>query len=417
MKATVLTIGNELLAGRTVDTNFAFLARLLASAGVDVHRHATVGDDRAAILTAVRAALAESDLVVVSGGLGPTADDMTRDALADLTGRPLREDREVAAGVAARYARLGRTLTAVARRQALLPAGMELLRNPIGLAPGLWHREGGRIVCALPGVPREFEAMVRDVLLPRLRAERPDLSPPPAVILRTIGVPESDLAQRIESEGIDLAGVRIAYLPGPGGVDVQVTGLSVGAQAAARVERVAEAIAARFAHDVFARGEESIEEVVGRLLAARGQTLALAESCTGGLVGSRVTRVPGSSAYFAGGIVAYANEAKVAVLGVSAELLAEHGAVSGEVAAAMARGARERFGADLGLAVTGIAGPGGGTEEKPVGLVHVAVAGSGGEEGAVTRRYQLLGDRQQIRERAAALALDLVRRSCLGLVA
>ncbi len=414
MKATVVTIGNELLAGRTVDTNFTFLARALGAAGVRVHRHVTAGDERAAILAAVRAALLDSELVLLSGGLGPTSDDVTRDVMAELAQVDLRADPDVAARIAARMASLGRTLTAVGSRQALLPAGMAQLRNPIGLAPGLWHEAGAAVVCALPGVPRELMAMTDEVLVPRLRAVRPDLAPLPVVTLRTIGVPESDIAERIETEGVDLAGVTIAYLPGAGGVDLRITGTEP--HATASVERVAEAIAGRLAASIYTRGEEPMEEVVGRLLAARGQKLALAESCTGGLVGYRITRVAGSSAYFAGGIVAYANEAKTALLGVSPALLATHGAVSAETAAAMARGARERFAADWGLAITGIAGPGGGTAEKPVGLLFVAAAGPGAGFGAVvTRRHLLLGDRQQIRERGATHALDLVRRALLDL--
>jgi nicotinamide-nucleotide amidase len=411
MNATILTIGNELLAGRTVDLNFTYMARALGAAGVRVFRHVTAGDEREAILAAVRAALLDSDLIVISGGLGPTSDDVTRDAMAELAGCPLREDPAVVARIAARMTSLGRTLETVGRRQALLPAGMAQLANPIGLAPGLWHEAGGAIVCALPGVPRELAAMVDQGLIPRLRARFPDLTAPPVVTLRTIGIPESDLAERIETDALDLSGVVLAYLPGRGGVDLRITGNDSAATAA--VERVAGALAARLATAVYARGEETMEEVVGRLLRARRLVLALAESCTGGLVGARVTRVPGSSDYFAGGVVTYANAAKEALLGVPGALLAAHGAVSGEVAGAMAEGVRARFSAHLGLAVTGIAGPGGGTPEKPVGLVFIALAGSPPGPTAV-RRHLLLGDRQQVRERAATYALDLVRHALLA---
>jgi len=410
MRATIVTVGNELLSGRTVDTNFTFLARALGAAGVRVHRHVTAGDERAAILAAVRGALLDSDLVLISGGLGPTADDVTRDAMAELAGVELVADPAAAARIAARLASLGRKQTAVGNRQALLPADMAQLANPIGLAPGLWHETETAIVCALPGVPRELMAMTSEVLVPRLRARHPDLAPLPVAVLRTIGVPESEIAERIETAGLDLAGVALAYLPGPGGVELRITGPEPAAGPAA--ERAADAIAARLGAAVYARGEESMEEVVGRLLSMRGLTLALAESCTGGLVGFRVTRVAGSSAYFAGGVIAYANEAKTALLGVSPALLTAHGAVSAEVAAAMAAGARARFGAALGIAVTGIAGPGGGTPEKPVGLIFIAAAGPAAGA-AVTERHLLLGDRQQIRERAATHALDLARRSLL----
>jgi nicotinamide-nucleotide amidase len=412
IRATVLTIGNELLSGRTLDTNFGFLARALGAAGVLVHRHLSVGDDRAAILAALDMACADSELVLVSGGLGPTADDVTRDCLGELAGVPLVEDPAVLERIAARYASLGRELGPVGRRQALLPSGMVQLENPIGLAPGLWFERGGTVFCALPGIPRELEAMTREVVLPRLKARFPGLAVLPAATVRTTGIPESEIAERVEKDGVDLSRVVIAYLPGPGGVDVRITGSAP--EEGPAVARVTESIAALLPTQVYARGEESIEEVVGRLLLERKLTLALAESCTGGLVGYRVTQIPGSSAYFSGGVVAYANEAKDQLLGVQAALLAGHGAVSAEVAAAMARGAVARFASDIGLAVTGIAGPGGGTPEKPVGLVYVAVA-SNAESAPITRRFLLPGNRQQVRERAATLALDLVRRVLLDI--
>jgi len=410
MKATVITIGNELLSGRTLDLNFAFLARALAEAGVRVVRHFTVGDERPAMLAAVRAAETDSELVVLSGGLGPTADDLTREVMAELAGVPLVENRELAERLAARAATLGRPLTHVARRQALLPAGVETLPNPVGEAPGLWIERQGRVVCALPGVPGELQAMTRESLMPRLRTRAGVGVAVQAVTLRTLGISEAVIAQRIEDDAVDLTGVELAYLPQAAGVDLRIVG--AGADAARAVARVEAALAERFAAAIYARGEETIEEVVFRLLRERGLKLAVAESCTGGLVGYRVTRVPGSSEVFVGGVVAYADAIKASELGVPAELITAAGAVSAETAVAMAEGAIARLGADVGLAVTGIAGPGGGSEAKPVGLVFIGLAGRGGA--SVSRRLQLPGDRHQIRERAAALALECLRRFLLG---
>jgi nicotinamide-nucleotide amidase len=411
MNATIVTIGNELLAGRILDSNFAFLARTLAGVGVRVRRHLTVGDEVPAIVAALESALEESELVVASGGLGPTADDVTREALAALAGTRLAEDPEVAARLADRYARLGRPFTAVARRQALLPVGVEKLPNPAGLAPGLWLERAGRVVCALPGVPHELETIARESLLPRLAA-RAGARPLPTATLRTLGLPEGDLAERIERDAIDLAGVELGYLPHAGGVDLRIVSPSGDPAAVARVEAV---LAARFAGAIYGRGEETIEEVVNALLRARGLRLALAESCTGGLVGARVTRVPGSSDVFVGGVVAYSNSIKESMLGVPAALLAEHGAVSAKLAVAMAEGALARFGADVALAVTGVAGPGGGTPEKPVGRVFIGLARRGAA--SASRRFQLPGDRDWVRERAAALALECLRRFLLGALA
>jgi nicotinamide-nucleotide amidase len=446
VRATVITIGNELLSGRTSDLNLAYLARALGEVGVRVVRHLTIGDERAAMMDAVRGAERDCELVVLSGGLGPTADDLTREVMAELAGAPLIEDPKLAARLAANAARRGRPLTNVGRRQAWLPAGIETLRNPVGEAPGLWLEREGRVVCALPGVPGELQAMTRESLLPRLRALRGPGSDLHSVTLRTLGVSEAVIAQRVEDDAIDLAGIELAYLPHIAGVDLRIAGLGAGAEES--VARVEAALAERFATAIYARGREDIEEVVFRLLRERGLRLAIAESCTGGLVSYRVTRVPGSSEVFVGGVVAYADAIKATELGVPAELLTTQGAVSADVAVAMAEGAALRFGADVGLAVTGIAGPGGGSEAKPVGLVFVGLARreSGGEAesdsqrelrreppseagskagseagskirnelGKASRRLLLFGDRHQIRERAAVLALECLRRSLLG---
>jgi nicotinamide-nucleotide amidase len=411
MRATVISIGNELLSGITRDTNFLFLTRAFSRVGIEVIRHLTVGDQRPAMLDALNSGLADSELVVVSGGLGATPDDLTREVLAEFSGVALIEDEELKSRLAARYARFGRPFTAVARRQALLPAGWERLENPVGLAPGLWLERGGAIICALPGVPREFEAITHHGLLPRLGGSR-DLAPLPAVTLRTLGIPESELAARIEDLNLDLGGAELAFLPRAGGVDLRIVGVGAGEAARKAVARIEGVLAERFDEAIYGRGEETIEGVILQLLGDRGQRLALAESCTGGLLGYRITQVAGSSAVFAGGVVAYANSVKESLLGVPAVLIGERGAVSAEVALAMAEGVLARFAVDVALAVTGVAGPGGGTPEKPVGLIYLGLAASDGRR--ATRRLDLPGDRHQIRERAAALALGCLRRFLLG---
>jgi nicotinamide-nucleotide amidase len=259
-------------------------------------------------------------------------------------------------------------------------------------------------------VPREFEAMVTESVVPRL-VSRTGGRPLPSATLRTLGIPESELSAQIEERRVDLAGVELASLPNAGGVDIRIVGQDPLADDA--VARVEAELRELLGDAIFGSGEETIEEVLAGLLRARGLRLVLAESCTGGLIGYRVTRVPGSSDVFTGGIVAYANAVKESLLGVSPDLLARHGAVSAEVALAMARGALSRFSADIGLAITGIAGPGGGTEDKPVGLVFIGLADAGGRRDS--RRYLLPGDRHQVRERAAGLALGRLRRFILGL--
>jgi len=406
LSVVAISIGNELLDGRTADTNLGFAARALGAMGLRIARHATIGDDRAGIRTALeREWAAGTDLVLLSGGLGPTADDVTREALADLAGVALIEDRAVLERLAARYARIGRAFTGVARRQALLPEGVDQLPNPVGLAPGLWLEREGRVIAALPGVPAEFQAILREGILPRL-GRMAGSHATRSVALRTMGIPEAELADRIAGLAIDWTGIELAYLPHSGGVDLRLVATG-GAEIEARLAAAEAAIAKCFGTDVYGRGEVTIEEVVGNLLRDRGLTLAVAESCTGGMVSARLTRVPGSSDYFRGGIIAYANEAKERLLGVPGALIGAKGAVSEEVALAMAQGAREKLGADVALAVTGIAGPGGGSQEKPVGLVHIAFAGGAK---AFARRLFLPASRDLIRERSTLLALDLLRR-------
>ena len=419
MKAVLLTIGDEILIGQTVDTNAAWLGERLAASGVELERSETVRDTDDAIRGALeRAVETGADLVVATGGLGPTTDDLTRDVVASFFGVPVVEDAAVAERLEALFATRGRALTAVARRMAGVPDGFETMDNPVGTAPGLWGEatRAGRPfrVALMPGVPREMRAIWRGTLGARIDALR-DFS----VVSRTLvtaGHGETDLAERhgdlsdvLVSD--DRAQVGIAYLPALGTVRLRVTARGTDAAAAReRVDRAVDRLYERLGGAIFGEGEATLEGTVLDGLAARGLTLATAESCTGGSVAARLTSVPGASRAFLGGVVAYGDSVKTALLDVPEALLAAHGAVSEPVVRAMAEGARARLGAAVGVATSGVAGPTGGTPEKPVGTVWVAVATDAGTE-AVLLRFS--HDRRVTIGLSTVAALNLVRRRVL----
>ncbi|OZC02737.1 competence/damage-inducible protein A [Rubricoccus marinus] len=415
MKAVLLTIGDEILLGQIVNTNAAWLGDRLALAGVDVVRSETVGDEREVILTALDRAYEDGELVIVTGGLGPTHDDITKQLVAEYFGAELIRDAKIEALLEQRYTARGRTLTASRRSMADVPAGFEPLANPRGAAPGLWGErevEGRRQMIALmPGVPYEMKAIFEDSVEPHIHERRPG-----AVKHRTLltaGRGESDIADDLgDLETLLGPSVGLAFLPSLGTVRLRVTARGEDAdEAQARVDRAAEALRERLGSLVFGEGQTSLEEVVGELLAARGLTIASGESCTGGALMARITSVPGASRYAQGAVVAYSNEAKTDLLDVPQDDLDTHGAVSEPVAIALARGARKRLGADIGIATTGVAGPTGGTEEKPVGTVWLGIADASGERALQLR---LFPDRELNIAVTTTLALDLVRRRVLG---
>ncbi len=413
MNAEILTVGTELLLGQIVDTNAAFIAERLAEAGIDVYFKTTVGDNPSRIEAALRQALQRAQVVLCTGGLGPTEDDLTRDVVAAVTGRPLCLDPALLAQIQARFARRAVPMAKNNERQAQVPEGAEVLENPRGTAPGLLLRvEPDRTIVLLPGVPAEMRPMLTETVLPRLREAYGLKGRIRSRVLRTMGVSES----RVDEMLGDLWAERnptIALLARSGEIQVRLTAKAETEAELTRLLDVREAqVRERLGDIVFGRDEESLEVVVGRLLLARRLTLAVAESCTGGLVGHRMTNVPGSSAYFDRGVVVYSNQAKTDLLGVPAELIAAKGAVSAEVAAAMAEKMRDGSGADLALAVTGIAGPTGGTPEKPVGLTYIALAHAGG---VAAHEFRFFTDRDLNKQRAVQTALDLVRRHLLGL--
>jgi nicotinamide-nucleotide amidase len=413
LKAEILTIGDELLRGEIVDTNKSFLSERLLRFDVETRFHTSVCDDPDDMADAFRRAAGRADVVLVSGGLGPTRDDITLEVLARTFGRGLFRDEPSLAAIRAFFARLGREMSPSNEKQALLPEGAEVLPNPVGTAPGCMLEAGGAAFFCLPGVPRELVRMMDEEVVPRLAAR---ILPAArgvmrAALLRTFGMGESTLEDELKDlaheEGVSL-GFRTAF---PDNYLRPVVRAATEAEAKAKLVRVCEAIEQRLGPLIYGRDDETMEQVLGGLLVARGLSLAVAESCSGGLLAERISAVPGASRYFRGGVVAYANAAKRELLGVPDALLASHGAVSAPVACAMAEGARARLGADLAVSTTGISGPDGGTAEKPVGLVFVGFADARGSEA-----YEFLFpfDRTRHRLVTSQVALDWVRRALLG---
>jgi len=405
--AEIVTIGTEMLLGDLVDTNTAWISQRLAALGVSMYRHTTVGDNNDRIIGALKDAASRADLVVTTGGLGPTSDDLTNACLGVLTGRPMVEYPEARRHVDEKFAKFGRKPTPSNYKQALFPEGTELVPNPLGTAPGALVEWEDTLFATLPGVPSEMKRMFEETLEPLIRS-RSDGS----IVSKTLhfaGIGESALAEQVQ-DFLDAADPTVAPLAGQGRVRLRITTRAATAEEAhGKIEPVEREILARLGDYFFGEDGETLESSVGRLLSERAATVALAESCTGGLISKRLTDVAGSSAYFEEGFVTYSNASKERLLGVPKEVLAEHGAVSEPVARAMAEGARKVSGADYGLSVTGVAGPGGGTEEKPVGLVYVGVADG---EGAVAEKLDLTAwarSRDSIRERSANRALDVLR--------
>lgn len=407
----LLTIGDELLLGDTLDGNAAWLGRRFAAAGLRVGRRTTVGDRAADIHAAVAGALDRAGMLVCTGGLGPTPDDLTKPVVAELFGRALVEDDALLAGLRERFRERGIPMAEINRRQAEVPEGATVFPNPRGTAPGLLLEDRRGAVVLLPGVPAEMRALVDtyvlDALLERF-AERG--APVLSRRVRTTGVAESALAEKVVDLLPSLAPLAVAFLPSLDGVDLRVTswGELPEPEAGAALDRAAALLAERAGAAAYTIGDETLAAILGRELVQRGLTLALAESCTGGLLGARLTDQPGASDFLLGGVISYANEAKEALLRVRADTLSAHGAVSEEVAREMALGARAALGARTALAVTGIAGPTGGTEGKPVGTVWLAAALPGGS--VATRHVRLPGDRSEVRARAAQAALALLLR-------
>jgi nicotinamide-nucleotide amidase len=413
----LITIGDELLLGFTIDTNAAHISRVLAASGIEIVRRTTVGDESGKIAQAVREALDRTGAVITTGGLGPTSDDLTKPAIAQIFGRAMKLDEAVLARLEERWRTRfpNSAFPATNRTQAEIPEGAQILVNRHGTAPGIWLEDDkGRWVAMMPGVPREMRGMLAEELLPAIQSR---MKGPESVVLsgtlRTTGIAESAIAELLGpnflgEHGTELGALPLAYLPGVAGVDLRVTARGMPRDRAQRLVKQA-ILKLRSRVEAYAYGEDDADlaAVVLDRCRALKLKLAVAESCTGGMLGERLTNIPGSSDVFLGGVIAYHNDVKKELLGVSAEAMERYGAVSEEVALQMASGVRKRTGADVGVSVTGIAGPGGGTPEKPVGLVWIAMHSSD----VKARRFHLVGDRTEIRQRAAQAALEMVRRT------
>jgi nicotinamide-nucleotide amidase len=413
MGAELLTIGTELLLGQIVDTNASWMSQRLAEAGIDVHYQSTVGDNWGRIEAAIRLARSRADVILMTGGLGPTEDDLTREVVAAVLDRPLRLDPAILAHIKDRFARRRVPMPDNNRKQAMVPQGAKVLHNPRGTAPGLVVREPGRVLVCMPGVPSEMKPMLLDQVIPQIRDAFGIRSRIVSRVLKTCGISESTLDQRIGDYFREMRNPTIGVLAHMGEIHVRLTCKGDDAdEIRVQLDDLERKIRGRLGSLIFGRDDDRLEAVVGRLLKERGATVAVAESCTGGLVASRLTDIPGSSDYFACGVVPYSPAAKQRLAGVPSELLARCGSVSPEVALAMARGVRRSNDATLGLATTGIAGPGGGTPEKPIGLLLVGLTWESGE---VVREFRLLGEREQVKYRGSQMALEMLRRHLLGI--
>ena len=418
--AETIAIGTELLIGGRSDSNSLFLADELGKLGIAVRFKSVVGDERQDIVTAIHTAVTRAQVIIMTGGLGPTVDDCTRAAVAYATGHRLGRRKEALDGLTARLAQWGRRPSKGQLRQAMIPSGATVLKNPVGSAPGFCLTWKKALIISLPGVPREMEEMMRQEVLPLLRSAsessgRCPRSPIIRQVFHTFGLPESDIDAKLTGLIPKGAPVDLGLLASPMGVLVSLT--TKGNQSTHEkhrdlLQKLANDVRSRLSEWLFAEGRDTMEEIVGRELTKQGLMLAVAESCTGGLIGHRLTQVAGSSAYMDRGAVCYSNRAKTEMLGVSPELIAQHGAVSKEVAAAMASGIRARANVSVGLSVTGIAGPGGGTETKPVGLVYIGLDNGTGQP--IAQEFRFYGDRNVIKQRSSQAALDLLRRWLLG---
>ena len=407
MDAEIIAVGSELLTPYRLDTNSLFLTAELNRGGFRVRRKHVVGDHDEDLRQVFRGALERVELVISSGGLGPTQDDLTRETVSDLLGRKLKLNETILRGIQERFRSFGRTMPDVNGREAMVPEGAVPLENTRGTAPGLWIEQNGKVVVLLPGPTSELQAMFVREVKPRLARRGGNLRLYTRD-LRITGLPESEVDQRVSPIYKQYPGAETTILSAPGEIQLHPRVWSDDKAAATKLlDELVERFRMALGENLFSTSGEALETVVAGELQEHRATIAVAESCTGGMLAARLTNVPGSSSYFRGGVVSYSNDLKSAWVDVPKELIEAKGAVSAEVALAMAHGIRRQTNATLGAGVTGIAGPGGGTPEKPVGLVHIAVVN---EKSAKERTFRFPGDRDRIRHQATQAALDMVRR-------
>jgi len=407
MKAEIITIGDEILIGQIVDTNSAWMGQQLNLLGVEIYQVTSVHDDQSHILKAIDEAGRNADLVLITGGLGPTKDDITKKCLCEYFETELVFHPEVFEHVKSLLSSRNVIINQLNRDQALLPVNCTVLHNPVGTASGMWFEKSGTIFISMPGVPFEMEAIMTEEVFPRLKLLRKSRSIVHKTVL-TIGIPESMLAERIEAwEDALPKYIKLAYLPNPMMVRLRLSGYGTDELVLkTEIDKQVKGLLNLIPEAVFGYDNDNLGIVLGRMLVSSGKTMATAESCTGGSIAQLITSNPGSSAYFIGGVVAYSNELKNKLLGVPDKIIEQYGAVSQEVAELMAVGARENLGTDYAVATTGIAGPDGGSDEKPVGTVWIAVAGA---NGISSKKYVFKHNRERNIIRSTHIALNMLR--------
>lgn len=401
-KVELLTIGTELLTGSVINTNAHYLGRELTQLGFEVAHQTSCRDESSPIHESLRLALARSDMIFVSGGLGPTPDDITRESLADFFRVPLILSQTQYQQISRHYRRRGRAVPLIVKREAYFPANAKPLFNRFGIALGFMIEHGEKIIVVLPGVPGELTRLFESHLRAYLKRKFPGLRPYAPLVVKTIGLSEPAIMQRLGPSFFKLGDFQFGIYPEVGEVSLRIY-----TDSSSLIRRLRRHILRVMGKDVYSFSDETIARVIGKEFASRGWSLAIAESCTGGQVSEKMTRIPGASRYFLGSVVAYQNEVKIKTLGLPRDVIKEKGAVSREAALALARGIREKFGSTLGVAVTGIAGPSGRTAQKPVGLVYIAIASSHGHK---TWEEHFAGDREQIQNRASKKVLEYLWR-------
>lgn len=413
MKAEIIIIGDEILNGTTLDTNSQFIARELESLNIEVVQRSTVKDRKEAIAQALYNAEKRADLIITTGGLGPTKDDITKKTICEYLGEEMVMNQDVLEHVKGYFSKKGREMLDVNKLQALVPASAEILHNALGTAPGTWTEKDGKVFISMPGVPYEMKYIVRHGLIPKLKTQL-DGQKIIHRYLHTVGVGESSIAEQIAAIENDLPEfIRLAYLPSPGVVKLRLTGAGTDADSILKEMILFEnRIKSVLKNVVFGKGEDTLSSVIGDVLKERHQTIGTAESCTSGYISQLITQTPGSSAYFEGGLVTYSYSLKEKLLGVRQSTLAEHGAVSEETILEMAKGGLLNLGSDYIIATSGIAGPGGGLPNKPVGTVWIAV---GSKDNIVSKKFEFGSDRARNIHLSGVMALDMLRRFVLNL--
>lgn len=414
MNAYLISIGDELLIGQTINTNAGFIGSLLTDNQITVAKTSVIGDEEAIILDEFALAWEKADIIIVTGGLGPTHDDITRKVITSFFKSELLLNEEVLEDIRSRFERLKRTMVKVNEEQALVPKIAVPIRNYRGTAPGFWIEKDNKYFIAMPGVPHEMKEMMSGYVIPKFREIFPNPSPFTCkTTLLTTGIPESTLFEKLGNIEDLLQGAKLAFLPNPDGVKMRITVSEATEQESlAKLSSIEQKIRSLSGRFIYGKNEEDMAEIVGRLLKERGLRVAVAESCTGGNISSRITDFAGSSEYFDRGVVSYSNAAKVEILRVDEDIIQKYGAVSYEVARQMAEGIRAISGTDIGLAITGILGPGGGTEQKPVGTVFLGYCD---EKICISKKLQLGDDRKINKQRASQAALAYLRKAILGI--